>query len=120
MAVRGRWLETEAVFEPIEELLFGLFGDADCSVALDVGVTTDRTQSGAWTTDIAAQQKQVGKLLHGLGPVAVLGDSHAVHQDGVVGLHVYVGSFGDFGAAETGVARNVFPVCRRAARQRVP
>ena len=112
MAMRGGRLETEPVFEPIEEFLCRYFGDADGSVALHVGMTSDGTQSGAWTTNIAAQQKQVGKLLHGLGSVAVLGDTHAVYQDGIVGLYVHVRGFGDFGAAEAGVAGNVFPVRR--------
>ena len=54
MAMGGGWLETEAVFEPIEEVLFRDLGDADGSVALYVGMAADRAQSGAWTTDIAA------------------------------------------------------------------
>ena len=40
--------------------------------------------------------QQLANLLHGLGAVAVLGDAHAVDQDGIVGLHVDVRGFGDF------------------------
>ena len=91
MSRLGRRLEAEAAFQAIEEFRLGNFRDADSSIALHVGMAANRTYAGAFAADIAAQQRQIGDLLHVICAALVLGDAHAIDQDGAFRLHVGIG-----------------------------
>ena len=62
--VLARRLEAERRVEPSSRCSVGNLGDADGAVALHVGVAAQRTDAGALAPDVAAQQQQVGELLH--------------------------------------------------------
>ena len=75
-------------FEPVEQRVRGHLGDADRAVALHVGMAAHGADAGALAADIAAQQSEVGELLDVLRAVAVLGDAHAIDDDGALGLGI--------------------------------
>ena len=74
-------LEAVELLQLVERHQFGLFGDADRALALDVGVAAHRADAGAGLADIAAQQQQVDHHLDGLDALAVLREAHAVDDD---------------------------------------
>ena len=78
MAVMSWRLEAEGAFDALKHWNIGLFGDADRSIALHVGVTAQRANAGARFAEIAPQKQQVCDLLHVGCTAAVLGDAHAV------------------------------------------
>src|ERR1700751_111776 len=59
VAMVTRHFEAEAVFKPIEELLGGYFGNPDRTIALHIGMATDRTEPGPLASDITAQQRKI-------------------------------------------------------------
>ena len=62
----------------------GLLVDPDRPVALNIGMAAHRADAGARPAEIAPQQQQIGDLLHVLGAAAMLGDPHAVADDGAI------------------------------------
>ena len=105
-----RRLEAETAFQALEKVRLGNLRDADGSVALHVGMAANRTNAGAFAADIAAQQRQIGDLLHVMRAALVLGDAHAVDQDGAFRLHVGIGGIFEILARQAGLALDVGPL----------
>ncbi len=97
-----RRLEAEGALDALEHRDVGFLGDADGAVALHVGVAAQRADAGARLAVIALQQQQVRDLLDIVGATHVLGDAHAVGDDGGVGLRIGGGDLAELGAAEAG------------------
>ena len=64
VAVLGRRIEAEGALDAFQHRLGRLFPDADSAVALDVGVAAQGADARAGLADVAAQEQQVGELLH--------------------------------------------------------
>ena len=116
--VLARRREAERRLEAVEQACVGLFGDADRAVALHVGMAAQRADAGAGLADIAAQQQQVGDLLHVLGAVSVLRDAHAVGDDRRVRPGIDGGDRLDRGARQAGSRPRSRPSASRAGRRR--
>jgi len=52
-------LETESPFHAFEECLAWDLGDADCPVALDVGMTANRSNSGVSAADVSRSMSKL-------------------------------------------------------------
>ncbi|MBW4052686.1 MAG: FAD-dependent oxidoreductase, partial [Proteobacteria bacterium] len=104
VAVGARRGKAEALADAIQQRAIRFLGDADGAVALHVGVAAQRADAGAFAADVAAQQQQVGQLLHVFGAMAMLGDAHAVAHDHALGLGVDQRRRLDLGAGEAGLA----------------
>ena len=73
--------EVEFFAEGFEEFGGHFFPDADGAVALDVGVSADWAEAGAFTADVAAEEGEVGEGLDIGDAVFVLGDAHGPGAD---------------------------------------
>ena len=60
---------------------FGLFGDADGALPLDIGMATDRAAARTLAPDISAQQQQVDQRADGVRPMDMLRQAHAIDAD---------------------------------------
>ncbi len=100
MAVFDRWLEPIRLADAFVQSVVGFFGDAHRAIALDVAVSAQRADTGAPAADVAAQEHQVGDLLHVLHAVHVLRDTHAVADDHVLRFRVDVGRVFDLRPGE--------------------
>ena len=69
----------------------------------------DGTDSSAGPTKIAAHHEEIGDLLHILGPVAMLGEAHAIADDNRLGLNVDVRHPFDLGPRQPRDAQDVIP-----------
>ncbi|KAG0766126.1 hypothetical protein G6F22_017895 [Rhizopus arrhizus] len=78
--------EAEGLFDVVEHHRIDLFGNADGPVALHVGVSAQGADAGAGPAEVAAHQQQRGDLLHVLRAACMLGDTHAVGDDGGLGV----------------------------------
>ena len=107
---RGRRLEAEALLQPLEEVRLGDFRDPHGPIALHVGMTANRADAGAFAPHIAAQQREIGDLLHVIRAAPVLGDAHAVHEDGTLGLHISAGGIFHVLARQAGLTFDVRPL----------
>ena len=90
VALVARRLESEHARYSVQKVIVRNLGDADGAVALHVGMAAQRGDAGALAPDIAAEQQQIGDLLHVAGAVAMLGDAHAVTDDDPLRLGVDV------------------------------
>ncbi|MNV26249.1 hypothetical protein D3C71_1173660 [compost metagenome] len=102
--------ETERLFKVVEHHRVDLFGDADAAVALHIGMPAQRADAGAGLAEVASHQQQRGDLLHVLRAARVLGDTHAVGDDGGVGLGVGGGHLFQFRARQAAGLFDVSPV----------
>ena len=66
-------LDAENCLELFERHLFGLLGDADRALSLNVGMTANRADAGAGAADIAAQQSEVDQRLNGFDALPYAG-----------------------------------------------
>ena len=98
----ARRLEGEAPGQGVAEPGRGLLVDAHGAVALDVAVAAHRAEAGAGPADVAAEQLQVGDLLHRGHRMAVLGDAHGPADDDLLGAGIH--------------ARGLFDLVQRQAR----
>src|SRR5262245_9045873 len=71
----------------------------------------DRTNAGARPADVAPQQSEVADLSDILGAALVLGDTHPVDQDRLLGLEVGLGCDPQIRAIEPGLALDSLPRC---------
>ncbi len=95
--------------EGIEECHGWTFVDAHGPVALHVAVAAHRAQAGAWPTDVAAQQHQVGDFLDGRYRMAMLGDAHGPAHDDVLALGVHARGLFDFHQRQARLLDDLFP-----------
>src|SRR5271167_2007679 len=58
------WLKSEDAGQSVEKRVIWNLGNADRAISLHIRVAAQRRNSGALTSDIAAQHQQIGDLLH--------------------------------------------------------
>ena len=75
-----RHVDAEQLLELFGRHLLGLFGDADCPLALHIGMTAHRADAGAGAADIAAHQSEVDQGLDSFNALLVLGQAHAIDE----------------------------------------
>src|SRR6267378_2534635 len=81
-------VESEDASYSVQKRIIRSLGNADRTVSLHIRVTAQRGNAGAFAPDIAAEQQQIGDLLHIAGTVTMLGDPHAVVDDDPLRLGV--------------------------------
>lgn len=72
-------------------------------------MAAQRADTGARTPDIPLQQQQVHQLLYVLGAVLVLGDPHAIADNGALGGRVGVRQLGQLGLTQAGDPFDILP-----------
>ena len=82
-------VDIEKFLQLFSRNLFRLFGDANRSLSLNVGMTAHRANSGAGATDVAPQQSEINQRLHRLDTLLVLGQTHPIdeHDGFCMGIH---------------------------------
>ncbi|RMS73711.1 hypothetical protein ALP60_102231 [Pseudomonas savastanoi] len=103
------YFELEAFFQGIEQEHRWALVDAHGAVTLHVTVTAHRAQAGTRTTDVAAQQHQVGDFLDGRHRVTVLGNPHRPAHDYVLALGVHACRLFDVAQWQTGLLDDGVP-----------
>ncbi len=86
--VLGRGIEIEQLFQLFKWNQMGFFGDANRPLALDIRMTAHRTAPCPFAPDIAAQQQQIDHHCDIERAMRVLGESHAIDADHLVGLDI--------------------------------
>ncbi len=102
--------EAKSFFNAVEQFLRRNFGDANGAVTLHVGVAAQRADAGAFFTNIAAHQQQVSDLLHVLRAVLMLGNAHAITDDGSLRTGVQTRNVLDFLTFHARHLQDVIPV----------
>src|SRR5579863_3483721 len=72
-------------------------------------MATNRANAGAFTPDVTADHGKIGELLHVLRTPPVLRNTHAIDNDGALGLHIDMGRIFDLLTRETRIAFDVIP-----------
>src|ERR1700739_127883 len=102
MAMMAWRIEAEGACDTLKQRNVGPFGDPDRSIALYVGVAAQRADAGTRFAEIAFQQQKICDLLDIGSAAAVLGDAHAVGDDGRIGSGIGCGDLDELRTGETG------------------
>ena len=108
-ALVARRLEPELFRQLVERHQFGLFGNADSALALDVGMAANRRDAGAVAADVSLEQQHVDKHGDVLEAVGVLGQPHAVDADDAVGFDIDLRGRFDVGTRQTRSGLDLIP-----------
>ena len=88
MAWGSRGLKTQGLFNFLQKARRGFLRDTHRAVALHIGVPAQRAYAGARFTQIAAQHQQIAQRAHVFSAGIVLGDAHAIRDDGGIGFGI--------------------------------
>ncbi len=110
--VRAGRLETQGLFNAVQERLGRLFGNADGPVPLHVGVSAQRADARAGFSEVAFEQQQVGNQTNVRRSLVVLCDPHAIGDDRRVRFRIRDGHPLEIGAGETAGLFDVGPIGR--------
>ena len=119
-ALAGQF-DAEMSFQPLENRVFELGGNAHRPHALHVGMSADREQPGAGPSDHTPQQRQVGDSLDVGHAVCMMRDAHRPRENDAPGGRVTTGDLVDLATGDTRLLADFGPRQRaQMLAQRVP
>ncbi|MNS25997.1 hypothetical protein D3C72_579060 [compost metagenome] len=119
VAVRRRRRKAKHLVNFAEKRRRRFFGDPNGAVSLNVRMAAQGANPRAGFANIAAHQQQVGNQTHVGGAFVVLGDAHAIGDDGGVGFGIGLCDLVEVLARQARFALNRRPACRLDIRRKI-